>query len=457
MRSLHYFHDEATGRLAFATGVRPLAASGIVPRQLDARGLYGFFRHGAVPEPCNLVAGVHALETGGRLSWQEGRVTHDQVYRPRRFASAAREDDAPRAAKTLRTALLDSVEQHLADGTPRAIFVGGGTGSAALLALARETGHEKNLRVLTLGFDDARFDETDLARRTAAHFGMPHTPLRLDRGRARTWFDEYLPGLDQPGVHGFPWFALCRFAREEGIDVALAGIGTGELFGNARLHRLLKASWRLDQRLGRVRVPLGRALLATASRPSQQRLADFLTRPPTLAGAYAVLRGVHTAEEARALVARFTDPTGCADPFPEDEAPEEFPTLNDEINALELRRRLRDQCLRAADASGRAHGVELRLPFVDVRVQETLAQLPAAVRLRGKRWDPLRAAVPEIPAWVHTLGGGGLHFPFEAWQTGEWGAAKPADAAGRGRTRRTWEQKWSLFLFRRWWRQVDPG
>lgn len=454
LRTLYYFHDEPGGRLLFASGVRPLAASGLVPRQLDARGLYGFFRRGAVPEPFSMVAGIRALETGERLVWQAGRFTRDRFRALPRFAASAGTHPGE-DAKSLRAALLDSVDHHLADGKPAGVFVGGGIGSAAILALARETGREKNLRALTLGFDDALPGESELARRTAEHFGVSHTPLRLDRERARAWFDDFLPGLDQPGVHGFPWFALCRFAREEGINVALAGLGAGELLGDTLLHTQLPRLMGWSRRLGPLRPLPGRMLLLAASRPSRQRLADFLTRPPTLAGAYAALRGIHTAEEARAMVARFADPTGCADPPPEDTpGAMDFPTAADEINALELRR-LRDQILRTADTSSRAHALDLRLPFVDEWVRETFARIPAGVRLRGDR-RLLRDAVPEIPSWVGADAGGGLRFPYDAWRAGEWGAAKPADAAG-GRTRRAWEQKWSLFLFRRWWRQVSSG
>ena len=453
LRALYYFQDASDGRLMFATGVRRLAESGDVAVRINARGLYGFFRHGAVPEPLSMVAGIHALESGTRLCWRRGGITRERFRPPRHFAAPATGNGDPAtAAQSLRMALLDSVDHALADGAVAGVFVGGGIGSAALLALVRETGRAKNLRALTVGFDDATLDESDSARRVAGHFGVEHTHLRLDQVRAREWFDAYLPALDQPAVHGFPLFALCRFAHQEGVATALAGIGAGELFGGhplyAQLPRLLDGS----RRLGALRVAAGRGLLAASARPFAQRLGDFLTRAPTLPGAYAAIRGIHAAEEARAIVARFTDPTGCADPVPEDGlASTDFPTLTDAINALDLRRRLRDQLLRDADAQGCAHGLDLRLPFVDERVAETLALIPAAMRLRADR-RLLRDAVPEIPSWIGTHTGDGLRFPYETWNAETWGAAKPADAIGR-RTRRSWEQKWSLFLFRRWWRQ----
>ena len=450
LRALYYYHDEPGGRLVFASAVRPLAASGIVPRQLDARGLYGFFRHGAVPEPFSLVAGVRALETGARLLWRAGQVTRERS-RPSAPARTAPNDQE--LAKSLRASLLDSVEQHLADGAPQAVFVGGGIGSAVLLAMAREVGRERNLRALTLGFDYPPLDKTDLARQTAEYFGVPHTHLRLDRARARAWFDDYLPALDQPGVQGFPWFALCRFAREEGVGVALAATGLSEFFGDSVLHAQIKRLMDGKHRSGPLGSLFNWAWRAGNRSPSPPMLADFLTRPPTLPGAYAAIRGVHTAEESRAMVARFADPTGCADPAPD---VDEFPTPDDEINALECQRLLRDQLLRHADAFGRAHGLELHLPFVDGRVAETIARIPAASRA-GAAHLALVRAVPELPPWIKIKSANsGLRLPLEEWQAGEWGAAKPADGAGL-RARRAWEQKWSLFLFRRWWRQVSSG
>ncbi len=439
LRSLYHFHDAEMGRLSFATGVKALmAADGAVPRQLDARGLYGFFRHGAVPEPFSMVAGVRALETGATLLWRAGQFT---LERPPRPTPVPFPPDDRETKKALRAVLLDSVDRHLADHPAAGMFVGGGMGSAALLALAREAGREKKLRALTIGFDDAASDETELARRTAAHFGVPHTHLRLDRERARAWFDDYLPALDQPGVHGFPMFALCRFAREEGITVALAGVGLSELFGDPELQVQLKRMVGQTRRAWRFKTP--------------PMLADFLSRPPTLPGAYAAVRGVHTAEEARAMVARFTDPTGCADLLPE-----ELPAAPDEaINALEYQRGLRDQLLRQAEVFGRAQGLEMRLPFVDARVRETIARIPAAGRAHTQRLL-LKEAVSDLPPWIPIKPAPpcGLRFPIDQWQAEEWGTSKPTDAIGtRQRMRRTWEQKWSLFLFRRWWRQFAAG
>ena len=447
LRTLYYFHDEPGGRLVFATGVRPMAEGGTIPVRLDARGLYGFFRHGAPPEPFTIVAGIHALETGGWLLWRAGHITRDRFRPPPRPAISR---VVP--ARTLRAALLDSVDAHLADNPAAGVFVGGGVGSAALLALARETGHAKNLRALTLGFDDPALDESDAARRVAEHFGVPHTPLRLDRERARAWFDDYLAALDQPGVHGFPLFALCRFAREEGLTVSLAGLGLGEMYGDSAFHSQLLRLMKWGHRRGSPRTWIEQRFLGATTCPSPRRLADFLSRPPALAGAYAAVRGIHTAGEARAIVARFADPTGCADPLSDDLAARDFPTANDGINALEWRRRLRDQLLRDAAALAGAHALELRLPFVDERVSETLAPIPADTRA----WvypGAVLEAVPEIAPWIPgKKRASGLQFPYETWRAAEWGASKPADAVNRP-MRRTWEQRWSLFLFRRWWRQ----
>ena len=154
------------------------------------------------------------------------------------------------------------------------------------------------------------------------------------------------------------------------------------------------------------------------------------------------------------MVARFTDPTGCADSLPE-----ELPAAPDEaIHTLEYRRGLRDQLLRQAEGFGRAHGLEMRLPFVDERVADAISRVPAANRARGAR-HLLRLAMPELPPWIPLKNGAGdLQFPFDRWQAEDWGASKPTDANGtRQKTRRTWEQKWSLFLFRRWWRQFAAG
>jgi asparagine synthase (glutamine-hydrolysing) len=78
-----------------------------------------------------------------------------------------------------------------------------------------------------------------------------------------------------------------------------------------------------------------------------------------------------------------------------------------------------NQLLRDSDVMSMAWGLELRVPFVDRKLVDQLASIPAALRLApGKRL--LLDAVPEIPEWVANRPKRGFAFPFERWIADDW-------------------------------------
>jgi asparagine synthase (glutamine-hydrolysing) len=92
-----------------------------------------------------------------------------------------------------------------------------------------------------------------------------------------------------------------------------------------------------------------------------------------------------------------------------------------------------------------ASGLELRVPFVDSRLIETLSRIPAQFRLeQGKQL--LVSAVPEIPEWVRLAPKRGFTFPFEHWLAVGWydlferlDQASPVPL-------QSWYRRWSLLV-----------
>src|SRR5262249_52952465 len=71
IKPLYYFVNDKS--LCFASEVRALLRSEMVPRKLSAAGLYGYFLGGSVPEPQTLVEGIQCLPAGHSLLWRNGR------------------------------------------------------------------------------------------------------------------------------------------------------------------------------------------------------------------------------------------------------------------------------------------------------------------------------------------------------------------------------------------------
>ena len=450
IKPLYYAIDRGT--LVFASEVRALLASGLVSSELDPVGVYGYFRSGSVPEPNTLVRDVKCLPAGHHLTWAGGRTAMQQYWQLRFSADGS----ADEALADTRRALADSVDRHFAGDAPVGMFLSGGVDSSAILALAHAAGR-RGVKTFSLSFPGTPEDEGPLARRTAAHFDAHHHTCEMDAATTRAAFTAYVKATDQPSIDGLNTFVMAQSALAGGVTAVLSGIGADELFGGyptfAGVPRL--AAWHQRFRwTGAIGTTAGRLAEAATTDVRTRRVADMLTRAPSLENAYQTYRGIFTHSEAATLTSHYLgghdEPLGLPVEPTVDQRPD------DAVSRFELTRYVRNQLLRDGDVMSMASGVELRTPFLDAAVVDCVARLPGPVRLeRGKAL--LRGAVPEIPPWVAAQPKRCFQFPFERWVDGEWLETFAAvDRACRVPTG-TWYRKWCVLSLESWMSKVKQA
>ena len=445
IKPLYYHHEN--GRLTFASEVKALLASGLVPRELDADGLFGYFLTGTVPEPRTLLRDVHCLEAGTYAIWHDGRLTSHRYWDLQFVDGPAHSDPIART----RAALIDSVEHHFISDAPVGVFLSGGLDSTALVALAAQN-RDRELHTFSLAFPGWSEDEGAVAGRTAAHFGTKHTEWAIDGTTANALFGGFLTASDQPSIDGLNTFAVSRLAREHGMKTVLSGLGGDELFAGYKSFDEVPRLTAVNRALsygGPLRTAAGEGLQRLAGNPRWRRLGDVLTQPPDLASTYTVFRGVFTRAESEALVRRYTDAALQPIDEPGEAGAIADPTARDAVSRLELTRYMRNQPLRDSDTMSMAWGLELRVPFLDGPLVDTLSSIPAKVRLQpGKRL--LLQAVPEVPDWVAAQPKRGFMFPFERWLGVEWRDTFASLDRESPVPLETWYRKWCVFALQRW-------
>jgi asparagine synthase (glutamine-hydrolysing) len=441
IKPLYYYARES--RLVFASEVKSLLQSGEVPRRLDSQAVYEYLRAGSVQDPRTLLREVRGLDAGRVMTWNGDVRT--STYWDLSFGEA---EPAAAPGPATHEALRDSVRHHFASDVAVGVFLSGGIDSTSLVALAAEAGFG-SLRTFTLSIEGTD-DEGERARRTAGHFGANHHECRVDAAAGRRLFGDYLAAMDQPSIDGLNTFAVSRLAAERGTKVMLSGIGADELFGGYPTfsHVPRMTAWRrwLGES-GRLHAAGAQALSASGD-PRQRRLADLLLLPPSLTASYAVYRGIFSRREAGVLAAQYsgTNSDDCDDAV---EADALDPTPADGVCRLELSRYLRNQLLRDGDVMSMACGVEVRTPFLDTVVVDTVRRIPASQRLRpGKRM--LVESVTGLPDGVVHRRKRCFQFPFERWMDGEWRQIFAAVEKIGPVATTTWYQKWCLLVLEHW-------
>ncbi len=418
-----YYHAGGE-RLLFASEIRTLLQTGLVPRKLSAAAVSGYLLFGAVPEPATLIDGIKLLPPGHYLTWRKGEMRLTKYWDIQFGKDGSSREEA---AATVRQALQESVQRHLVSDVPVGVFLSGGIDSTAVVALAAQE-KRSELRTFCISFEDPNFNEGEVAARTAAHFGAKHTDWRLDSETAKQLLHQFLESADQPSIDGFNTFCVARLAHDHGLKVVLSGLGGDELFGGyqsfQKVPRMVEASRWLTP-VAPMRRLVGGQMQSGLLSPRMNRLGRFLTDAPITAAAYWAMRGIFTPREVERLLPRYGLAGGQARSGIALHVPPQ-PTLEDEVSYLELTRYMRNQLLRDSDVMSMAWSLELRVPFVDSHFVEAIQRIPAQLRLaQGKQL--LLDAIPEIPQWVRERPKQGFTFPVPRLGGGRMAGSLRAD------------------------------
>jgi len=392
-----------------------------------------FLEWGSVPPPLTWARGVEMLAPG---TWRRWRA--DRPSAPVRSAFADARDAYRRDPHTKRPestdafradvadAVRDSVRAHLVADVPVGVFLSGGIDSGALVSAAASAG-ATNLQTFTVGFDD-ECSESGRARRVAASFETTHHELHVSSGDVARDLSAVLERLDQPTIDAVNSYYVSRAVASTGIKAVLSGAGGDEVFGGYPSFSRLPRAMAMKRWAGRAWPAIGVMGYMVAPERLRARWRHFASTNGNIAEAYRVQRGFLLPAEVQAIAGPALRDAAWREAISElNEAEHALldPLEADESAAasvarLETRLYLGSQLLRDLDVMSMAHGLEVRVPFVDhelvSRVWPRLGLHPEL--MRGKRLlhesldRPLPQDVVSHPKQGFTL-------PFARWMRGD--------------------------------------
>jgi asparagine synthase (glutamine-hydrolysing) len=410
---------ETRSGFAFASELRPLLD--LVPeRRLDEEGVAAYLSFGSFAEPGTIIRGIRMLPAGTWLLRTEHATREERYWDiPVRAGPSFR--DRKSAVQALRAELREAVRMQLVGDVPLGIFLSGGIDSSLVVALAAEVA-EQRLRTITVGFEEAVYDESRYAAHVARAYGCEHVAVGLSAERAAAEIDEAVAALDQPSSDGINTYFVAKATRAAGITVALSGLGGDELFAGyhhfqnfrtlAQLAPLLRVlRWFPGDRVVGKRRALSadqhllKLLGLLGSGGSGPRVYGSLRSMYSPAQVAALLPGMAHGDVAvhvpRGLGARAIrlDPVTC-------------------FGALDLANYMRNTLLRDTDVMSMAHALEVRVPLIDHRVVELAMAIPGEMKLGVEPKPLLAAAAPSLPDSTVKRKKMGFALPFDSWLRG---------------------------------------
>ncbi|MGF1532685.1 MAG: asparagine synthase (glutamine-hydrolyzing) [Bernardetiaceae bacterium] len=387
IKPLVYFQDE--NKLVFASELQSLRTYNI-PQNLNYAALQLYFRLHYVPYPLTILHGVKKLPPGHLLRIRSNQVSTRSFYEVPAFR--AQYSTYAAAQAELRQRMQASVRMRLMADVPLGAFLSGGIDSSLIVALAAQD--HSDLHTFSIGYqDEPLFDETRYAQLVARHLGTRHTTFSLTN---RDLFDAVQSLLDFLGEpfadsSAIPTFILSQRTRQS-VKVALSGDGGDELFAGYQKHY---AEWRirqggflpqlLSQNRGLLsRLPQSRngffsnkfrqlnRFAEAVQRSPQERywfLSSFLSDPALTQLFCPEARAQMNTETIEAVVQSYTEGITGAD-------------IND-ILRQDVRYLLPNDMLHKVDQMSMAHGLEVRVPFLDHHVVDFAFGLPERFKIKG--------------------------------------------------------------------------
>lgn len=239
-------YASVNGALHLASEAKALFAAG-VPARWDQEALYSFVR-GVHDASRTLFDGVLNIPPGHYLVATRG---HRRLQRywdidyPRDPSGDGGPDDQE-AAALVRDALEEAVKLRLRADVEVGCYLSGGIDSSAILALAAKH-HSSPVHAYTISFEDERFDEKAIAAETARLVGARIDVLDVTEGMLAQHFADSVRQSEMLAInsHGCAKYLLSRRVRERSNKVVLTGEGADEIFGgylSLQADALLQAS-----------------------------------------------------------------------------------------------------------------------------------------------------------------------------------------------------------------------
>jgi len=223
------------GTLYFGSELKCLQAAGLTLEE-DRESLRWYFLMNFLPDPLTAFRGVRKLAPGGWLTFDAASgQTQQGLY----WKMPVPVDQAPanmtyeQARQSVRDLFDESVRIRMISDVPIGAFLSGGIDSSLVVATMAQLSPEP-VRTFSIGFEEARFDETRYARLVAEKYKTQHHEI-IVRPDSLAMVEKITAAFDEPFADSsaVPTYYLCEFAARH-VKVALSGDGGDEFFNGYR-------------------------------------------------------------------------------------------------------------------------------------------------------------------------------------------------------------------------------
>lgn len=333
--------------------------------------------------------------------------------------------DEETAIKNVRSILEDSIQKHLESDVPVGLFLSGGIDSSSIVALANKL-KSGSLRSFSVTFSESEFSEAKYSNLIAKKYCKNHTEINISQDNLIDIISPAISAMDQPTINGINVYIISKVVRDAGIKVVLSGQGGDEVFGGYSTFKRIPHIQRIYN-LSKSFPTLFHNGIARIVGNVQRRhiigskTLQLLESDGNCLSIYLILRELFSPKKRKYLMVRNSEEE-LFNGVPKETLESilnEMDRLDvfNKISLLELRLYLANMLLRDGDFMSMAHGLEVRVPFLDHKLVELVFNVSSKMKLQNNMPKPLlvKAMQELLPKEIYLRPKMGFTFPWEIW------------------------------------------
>lgn len=402
-----FYHWDGTTLLA-ASEIKAIFTSRKVTPVFNKQSIRNHFIYQFSVTPYTLFEGVLELEPGHTMTITPGGRPDIQQYWDLHFPEEVYDLEEAALQEYVEDSIWverfdngmhDATACHTIGDVPIGTYLSGGIDSSATSALLKEH-YNRVPQSYSIHFTNPTTDESYAYKSVAQHLDLPNHELTIDDNRE----DGFLPAFEQCLYHleqpqrmavDIPHFLLSDFVRQRDCKVVYTGDGADEILGGYDCFRQdAIRCWGNEQQDEQAREhiylneytqwfsePHMRHLLALHEPARQDHVYEQTGTYPAWYDSWEILREPSEAMFTESFKSATDDDTQMPALF-ERMKPniENRHPLNQSLY-IETKTRLPGWILWKSDRLSMAHGVEVRVPFMDHPLVELTAKMPCHLKL----------------------------------------------------------------------------
>ncbi len=401
------YYSVSDKQLIFASEVRAFKPVTGLQEQHEHWQVY-LMAYGHLPEPVTTLKHVKPLTKGTYLKYKiaEGSWSTSMFAK---FTYEEQFSGRQNAIEQVKTCLTSAVKRHLISDAPIGVFLSGGLDSSITALLANDKSNN-HLNTLSLYFAEGQYSEKRYQDMVLQRLSCNHHQHLLSEQEFHNNLPMIFNDMDLPSTDGINTWFISKYAKENGLKAVLSGVGGDELYGGYPSFTRMKIVTRLEN--------LPAVFLKNSHHTGSrklQRLCYLNLRGAK--GKYLFLRGHFIPSEiGRHLNIDEKEVWNILKDQPVLNNISDL-SLKNQASWMEMNLYMQNQLLRDCDVMSMAHGVEIRVPFLDKEFINLSLKIGSSVKYAGNfkkqmLIDAFKDILPE-PVWNRPKMG--FSFPFKEW------------------------------------------